>query len=63
MWYRVKVLRIRYNLFAETDTLSLSVYEPIAIKISVGGPSPNFWGRGKVRGSSVIHRESPSCWA
>ena len=33
MWYPVKVLHIMYNLFAGTETLSLSVYEPIAIHI------------------------------
>ena len=32
-WNNVKVLRIRYNLFAGTEMLSLSVYEPIAIQI------------------------------
>ena len=34
--------------------LSLSVYEPIAINILLGGPSPNFGGRSGVRGSSVV---------
>ena len=61
MWYHVKVLRIRYNLFAGTEMLSLFVYEPIAIQILHGGPSPNLGGRGVVRGSSVVPvRESPS---
>ena len=44
-WYRVKVLGIRYNLFAGIETLSLSIYEPIAMQILLGGSSPNF-GRG-----------------
>jgi len=30
VWYLAKVHHIRYNLFAETESLSLSVYEPIA---------------------------------
>ena len=38
-----------YNLFAGTEMLSLSVYEPIAIQILHGGPSPNLGGRGGVR--------------
>ena len=33
MWYHVKVLHITHNLFAGTDTLSLSVYEPIAMRV------------------------------
>ena len=50
MWYPVKLLRIRYNFFAGTEMLSLSVYEPIAKQIFHGGPSPNLgegpsWGR------------------
>ena len=45
MWYPVKVLRIRYNWFAGTEMLSLSVYEPIAIQILLGGPSPNLGER------------------
>ena len=39
-WYNVKVLRIRYNSFAGTETLSLSVYEPIAMHILLGGRPP-----------------------
>ena len=50
MWHHAKVLRIRSNLFAGTETLSLSFNEPIAKQILVGGPSPNFGGRGRVRG-------------
>ena len=42
VWYPMKLLQIRYNLFAGTEMLSLSVYEPIA--------SPSFGGRGGVRG-------------
>ena len=41
VWYPMKVLHIRYNLFAGTEMLSPSVYEPIAIQILHGGPSPN----------------------
>ena len=44
-WYNVKFLSIRYNLFAGTETLSLSVDEPIAIQIVLGGTVPQF-GRG-----------------
>ena len=50
VWYPVKLLRIRYNFFAGTEVLSLSVYEPIAKQIFHGGPSPNLgegssWGQ------------------
>jgi hypothetical protein len=41
--YRVKFPRIRYNLFDGTETLSLSVYEPITIHILLGGV-PQFGG-------------------
>ena len=41
-WYNVKVLRIRYNLFAGTETLSLSVYEPMAMQIYAWGTVPQF---------------------
>ena len=41
VWHPAKLLRNRYNLFAGTETLSLSVNEPIAKQILVGGPSPN----------------------
>ena len=41
VWYHLKVLHIRYNLFVGTETLSLSVYVPIAMQILIGGPSPN----------------------
>ena len=33
VWYPLKVLHIMYNVFAGTEMLSLSVYEPIAIQI------------------------------
>jgi hypothetical protein len=39
--YPVKLHCSRYNSFAGTEMLSLSVYEPIAIRILLGGPSPN----------------------
>ena len=38
--YPLKVLCSRYNVLAGTETLSLSVYEPIAMQFFVGGPSP-----------------------
>ena len=38
--YPLKVLHIRYNLFAGTEMLSLSVYEPIAIQILIGELPP-----------------------
>ena len=41
VWYPVKLLHVSYNLFAGTEMLSLSVYDPIAIQILLGGPSPN----------------------
>ena len=52
VWYPVNVLHIMYNLFAGTETLSLSVYEPIAFAIHIlfGGPSLNLGVRGGVRG-------------
>ena len=40
--YPVKILRIRYNLIVGTETLSLSVYEPIAMQILLGGTVPQF---------------------
>jgi hypothetical protein len=36
MWYPVKVLHIRHHLFAGTETLSLSVYEQIAMRVLRG---------------------------
>src|SRR5208282_3235184 len=54
VWHPVKVLRIRSNLFAGTETLSLSVNEPIARQILSGGPSPpQFGGGGQARGACV----------
>ena len=46
VWYPLKLLHIRYNLFAGTEMLSLSVYEPIAIQIWLGETVPQFGGRG-----------------
>ena len=37
---KLGVSRIRHNLSAETDTLSPSVYEPIAIKVLSGAGAP-----------------------
>jgi len=56
--YPAKVLRIRYNLFAGTEMLSLSVYEPIAMQILLGA-IPEFWGGSRARGSDVVPRETP----
>jgi hypothetical protein len=61
VWYNVKVLHIRYNLFAGTETLSLSIYGPIAMQMFAWEDRPpNLGGRGGVRGSSVVPREGPS---
>jgi hypothetical protein len=43
--YPLNVLCSSYNLFAGTETLSLSVYEPIAMQFLLGGRPPIF-GRG-----------------
>jgi len=51
----LKVLHIRYNLFAGNETLSLSVYEPIAMQILLGGTVPQFGGGGRVRGRVWYH--------
>ena len=58
VWYPVKVLLIRYNLFAGTEMLSLSVYEPIAIQILLGDRSP-ILGIGLSWWSSELPVESP----
>ena len=63
VWYPMKLLHISHNLFAGTEMLSLSVYEPITIQILLGGTLPQFGGMGGVRGSSVVTHESPSQWA
>ena len=52
VWYHLKVLHIRYNLFAGNEMLSLSVYETIALQIWLGGPSPNL-GEGVELGDRV----------
>ena len=58
--YPVKLIHINYNLFAGTEMLSLSVYEPIAISILLGGRGrPQFWGVGRARRSSAAPRENP----
>ena len=58
MRYSLKVLCSRYNSFAGTETLSLSVYEPFAIKLWLEDRPANFGGRSKVRGPSAVPRES-----
>ena len=63
VWHPAKVLCIRLKNLIGTEMLSLSVNEPIAKQILVGGPSSNLGGRGRVRGSNVVPRESPSHWA
>jgi hypothetical protein len=40
MWYPRKVLHIRDNLFAGTESPSLSVYEPMALRVLFGKASP-----------------------
>ena len=55
----VKVLHIRYNLFAGTEMLSLSIYEPIALQILLGGTVPQFGGGGRAKGLGVVPRETP----
>ena len=41
----VKVLHIRHNVFAGTETISLPVYEPIAIRVLWGWRDhPPYWG-------------------
>ena len=59
MWHPAKVLRIKQNLFAGTETLSLSVNEPIAKQILHGGNRPPIRGRGRARGSGLAPRDSP----
>ena len=44
VWYPAKVLRIRYNFLAGTETLSLFVYEPIAMQILLGDRPPIWVG-------------------
>ena len=58
MFYLLKVLDSRYNLFAGTKTLSLSVYDPIAIIFWLGGPSPNL-GEGVELGGRVRYPVKP----
>jgi len=52
VWYPMKLLHISYNLFAETEMLSLSVYEPFTIQILLGEIVPQF-GRGVQLGGRV----------
>ena len=59
VWYPLKVLHINHHLFAVTETISLSVYEPIAICVLWRDRAPPSGGRDGVRGSGVIPRESP----
>ena len=43
VWYPMKVLLIRNNLCAGTETLSLSVYEPLVMQFFAWGTVPQFW--------------------
>ena len=56
--YPVKLLHIRYNLFAGNEMLFLSVYEPIAIHILFGGPSPNLGGGVELGGRMWYHMKA-----
>ena len=47
------LLHICYNLFAGTEMLSLTVYEPIAIQIVLWGDRPPIWGEGFELGGRV----------
>ena len=59
VWYPVKLLHISYNLFAGTEMLSLSICEPIARQMLLGGTAPQF-GRGvELGGSGVLPSETP----
>jgi len=49
VWYPMKLLHISSNVFAGTEMLSLSVYEPIAIQLLLGGGPPPIWSLGRAR--------------
>ena len=53
VWYNLKVLHTRHTLFAGTETLSLPVYELIAMQILLGGTLPQFGGKGVELGGRV----------
>ena len=59
MWYHVKLLHISYNLFAGTEMLFLSVYEPFAIQILLRGV-PQF-GEGVELGGRVCYHLKVLC--
>ena len=44
VWYPVNAHHKTHNLSSENETLSLSVYEPIALQILRGGTVPQFGG-------------------
>jgi len=52
-----KSVFFRHNLSAEADTLSRSVYEPIAIPV-LRADCPPIWEKGVELGSSVVPYES-----
>ena len=62
-WHPVKLLHVRYNLFAGTEMPSLSAYEQIAIQILLGGTVPQFGEGVKLGGSNVVPHESQPQWA
>jgi hypothetical protein len=55
----VKAHHSGHTLSIITETVSLSVYEPITIHILLGGTVPQFGGGGRPRGSVVLPPESP----
>jgi hypothetical protein len=57
VWYPVKLLHIRYNLFAGTEMLSLRLRANRNKNLVWGRPP--IWERGRVRGSGVVPREAP----
>ena len=56
--YPVKLLHIKYNLFAGTEMLSLSAYEPIAIHILLQGTVPQFGRKVRVSGRMWYHMKA-----
>ena len=46
VWYHVKAHYNAHNLSIETETLSLSIYEPIALQVLLGETVPEFGGGG-----------------
>ena len=59
VWYHLKVLHISYDLFAGTEMLSLSVYEPTAIQMLLRD-CPPIWG-GVELGGRLWYRMKVLC--